>query len=275
MTVQADRLPYDDDERRGWRVREASSRRRGDGKASGGLQLPAAATSVGQRWVVGKRPSAAARRGSPRARVADGEATDAGAGADGMEASHTRQALATTSGGRFLTAGPWQVGLRGRGVAVRGEEGRRETGASCHKQGKGRVEGSWRMLDRKKHPWTERNEHQNGEVHENGEPPTAGTFLGATSAANPAARRGQAPRVQDRNRNHRFFSSRRDGWSPLFAAVDGPVELIAGPVIAFCFPLFPLCTTNNEGARPRESFSLFPSSHNRLDMESSLFLGSC
>lgn len=131
------------------------------------------------------------------------------------------------------------------------------------------------MLDRKKHPWTERNEHQNGEVHENGEPPTAGTFLGATSAANPAARRGQAPRVQDRNRNHRFFSSRRDGWSPLFAAVDGPVELIAGPVIAFCFPLFPLCTTNNEGARPRESFSLFPSSHNRLDMESSLFLGSC
>lgn len=132
--------------------------------------------------------------------------------------------------------------------------------------------------------WTERN--TNGlnettperEVDENGEPPTAGTFLGATSAANPAARRGQAPRGQDRNRNHsssRFFSSRRDGWSPLFAAVDGPVELIAGPVIAFCFPPFPLCTTNNEGARPRESFSLFPSSHNRLDMESSLFLGRC
>lgn len=56
-------------------------------------------------------------------------------------------------------------GKLGRGVeGSRGRSswGRGETGASCHKREEGRVEGSWRMLDRKKHPWTERNEHQNG-----------------------------------------------------------------------------------------------------------------
>lgn len=129
------------------------------------LQLPAAATSVGQRWLVGKRPSAAARRGSPRARVADGESN----GRRCRRRWDGGEPRATSSGDDVRRSVPhgwamasWVEGSRGRGVAVHGEDGRRETGASCHKREKGRVEGSWRMLGRKKHPWTERNEHQNG-----------------------------------------------------------------------------------------------------------------
>jgi hypothetical protein len=89
----------------------------------------------------GKRPSAAARRGGPRLRVAE---SDADAGADGGE---PRAIGSGDDVRRCLTAGPWQSwveGVRGRSSAWGG--GRRETGASCHKREK--VEGMWRMLDR-------------------------------------------------------------------------------------------------------------------------------
>lgn len=123
-------------------------------------------------------------------------------------ATRDKLSLATTSGGSSasrLGHGKLRPRVQGSVAVWRGDAGRGETGASCHKREKGRSSRGQRedvcWTERKKHPWTERTPER--EVDENGEPPTAGTFLGATSAANPAARRGPAPRAgaQNRNRN--------------------------------------------------------------------------
>lgn len=133
VTVHADRLPYDD-ERRGWRVRDGKRAR--DDEAT-------AKRPAGCNYPQQQPPSGCVgswEKGPAQRRVGEARVQELQTGVKRTQV-HVRQ---------FLTAGPWQVGSRGRGVAVRGEEGERERVVTNERKVESRAAGEY---------WTERNTH--------------------------------------------------------------------------------------------------------------------
>lgn len=178
---------------------------------------------------MGKRPSAAARRGSPRPRVADGSQTDAGAGADGGEPRATssrwrrRQAVPLPHGWAMASC---VQGSRGRsqfGVGMR-EEGRRERVVTNERK-VGRVEGSGRMsVGQKERNTHGLNEHQNGKSTRTVNRPLREPFWvrqarpiprhAGVQLHEPEPRTGTGTGTGERNHSSSRFSSRCDGgWT--------------------------------------------------------------